>query len=222
MGIGADTFSGHDDHAERMDRMYRYQRHVYDLTRKYYLLGRDRAIAGLALEANQTLLEIGCGTGRNLVLANRRYPQARLHGLDISAEMLASARTSLRTVSPEVVLRVGDASDFRAEDFGMRSFDRILISYALSMIPEWERAIDCALAALAPGGSLHIVDFGQGEQLPSWFRAALRGWLARFHVTPRAALHRALQDRALAANAEITFRRIGRGYAWWAIITRPA
>ena len=30
------------DQAEQMDRMYRYQRHIYDLTRKYYLLGRDR------------------------------------------------------------------------------------------------------------------------------------------------------------------------------------
>ena len=26
----------------RMDRMYRYQRHIYDLSRKFYLLGRDR------------------------------------------------------------------------------------------------------------------------------------------------------------------------------------
>ena len=29
-----------------MDGVYRYQRHVYDLTRKYYLLGRDRLIDG--------------------------------------------------------------------------------------------------------------------------------------------------------------------------------
>ena len=34
-------------HADRMDRMYRYQRHIYDITRKYYLLGRDRMIASL-------------------------------------------------------------------------------------------------------------------------------------------------------------------------------
>ena len=34
-------------HAETMDRLYRYQRFIYDLTRKYYLFGRDRLIAGL-------------------------------------------------------------------------------------------------------------------------------------------------------------------------------
>ena len=35
------------DAARHMDRIYRYQRYIYDLTRKYYLLGRDRLIAGL-------------------------------------------------------------------------------------------------------------------------------------------------------------------------------
>ncbi|TIV74063.1 MAG: SAM-dependent methyltransferase, partial [Mesorhizobium sp.] len=34
-------------HAELMDGVYRWQRHIYDLTRKYYLLGRDRLIDGL-------------------------------------------------------------------------------------------------------------------------------------------------------------------------------
>ncbi|MDH4412604.1 MAG: SAM-dependent methyltransferase, partial [Rhizobium sp.] len=38
---------GSQNHADRMDRMYRYQRHIYDLSRKYYLLGRDHMIAGL-------------------------------------------------------------------------------------------------------------------------------------------------------------------------------
>ena len=34
-----------EDAARHMDGIYRYQRHIYDLTRKYYLLGRDRMIA---------------------------------------------------------------------------------------------------------------------------------------------------------------------------------
>ena len=52
-----------DDAATRMDRMYRPQRYIYDLTRKPYLLGRDRLIAGLAAPDGGTILEIGCGTG---------------------------------------------------------------------------------------------------------------------------------------------------------------
>ena len=64
------------DAALSMDRMYRRQRHVYDLTRKYYLLGRDRMIDGLDARPGHRVLEIGCGTGRNLIQAARRYPQA--------------------------------------------------------------------------------------------------------------------------------------------------
>ena len=38
------------EHARLMDGIYRGQRHIYDATRKYYLFGRDRLIAGLALQ----------------------------------------------------------------------------------------------------------------------------------------------------------------------------
>jgi len=50
-----------------MDRMYRHQRHIYDASRKFYLLGRDALITGLAPPKGGTILEIGCGTGRNLI-----------------------------------------------------------------------------------------------------------------------------------------------------------
>ena len=92
---------GHS-HAELMDGVYRYQRHVYDLTRKYYLLGRDRLIDGLDIPPEGSVLELGCGTGRNLVQAAQAYPRAELCGLDISAEMLETAAVAIgrRVVSP--------------------------------------------------------------------------------------------------------------------------
>ncbi|MFB9951769.1 class I SAM-dependent methyltransferase [Rhizobium puerariae] len=209
-----------NDHAERMDRMYRYQRHIYDLTRKYYLFGRDRAIAGLHVPPGAALLEVGCGTGRNLLLAHRLYPTARLYGLDISAEMLESARANFRGKPAMPEFRVADATGFQAREFGVEGFDRILVSYALSMIPDWESAVDAALAALAPNGSLHIVDFGQQERLPRWFGRILKAWLTRFHVTPRANLHDVLEKKLAAANADMIFEEIGWGYAWHAVIRR--
>ncbi|MGK9050553.1 class I SAM-dependent methyltransferase [Neorhizobium petrolearium] len=208
------------DHAERMDRMYRYQRHIYDITRKYYLFGRDRTISGLHVPPGGTLLEVGCGTGRNLLLAHRHYPTAKLFGLDISAEMLESARANFRAKPVTPDFQVADATDFKAEDFGVAGFDRILISYALSMIPDWEKAVDAALAALAPNGSLHIVDFGQQERLPRWFGRLLKAWLTRFHVAPRPDLHEVLEGKLAAAGADMIFEEIGRGYAWHAVIRR--
>src|ERR1700734_3818451 len=69
-----DTFSWDAEATDRMNRMYRRQRHIYDGTRRYYLLGRDQLIANLKPEAGANVLEIGCGTGRNLVLAGRLFP----------------------------------------------------------------------------------------------------------------------------------------------------
>ena len=45
-GAGGDTSVVH----RKMDDMYRLQRHIYDLSRAYYLLGRDQLIAELDLQ----------------------------------------------------------------------------------------------------------------------------------------------------------------------------
>lgn len=213
-----------DSHASLMDGVYRRQRHIYDLTRKYYLLGRDRMLARLDVPMDGTVLEIGCGTGRNLVLASRLYPRARLFGLDISAEMLASAASALarEAIAGRTRLAPADASDFDALAlFGRGTFDRVFISYALSMIPPWEKAIGEALACVALGGSLHIVDFGDQDRLPGWFRSMLRAWLTRFHVSPRDDLRHELERQAQAASCRVEFTPLYRDYAVMATVRRP-
>jgi S-adenosylmethionine-diacylgycerolhomoserine-N-methlytransferase len=57
--------------AGRMDAIYRGQRHIYDLTRRYYLLGRDMLIRDLAPPAGGSVLEVGCGKARNLIAVAR-------------------------------------------------------------------------------------------------------------------------------------------------------
>lgn len=209
-----------NNHAKLMDGMYRYQRHIYDLTRKYYLFGRDRTIEQLNVPVGGSLLEVGCGTGRNMLLVCRRFPSARLYGLDISQEMLISARSNFRGLKQMPDFRVADATAFSPADFGAEGFDRVMVSYALSMIPDWTSAIDASLDAVAPGGELHIVDFGQQEGLPRWFRAMLKGWLKKFHVTPRADLLTVLEEKAAARGMSVKTEKIGHGYAWRAVATR--
>lgn len=209
------------DHAELMDGVYRVQRHFYDATRKYYLLGRDRMIAGLDVQNRGTVLELGCGTGRNLVLAARRYPGAQFFGLDISAEMLATAETAIDRagVSGRVALARGDATRFEPRDlFDTGRFDRVFVSYALSMIPGWERTVALGLDALAPGGSLHVVDFGGQERLPSWFRSGLRAWLATFHVSPRDDMRSVLELECGRTGASLSMDSLYRGYAVHAVL----
>jgi S-adenosylmethionine-diacylgycerolhomoserine-N-methlytransferase len=205
-----------------MDGVYATQRHIYDATRKYYLLARDRLIAELDVPAGGTVLEVGCGTARNLIVAARRWPAARFYGLDISEAMLTTARANVARagLSDRIRLAQADASQVDPQaTFGLAGFDRVIMSYTLSMIPDWEGAIRQGVTLLARGGRLSIVDFGQQERLPRWWRALLLGWLARWHVTPRAQLHEALA--AAAQRWPCDCAALYRGYAWRATICRP-
>ncbi len=205
-----------------MDRIYRRQRHVYDLSRKYYLLGRDRLIDGLAPPPGGRVLEIGCGTARNLIAVGRRHPATPLFGIDLSLEMLDTARRRVERegLGGRVRLAHADATRFDpALLFGVPGFSRIFFSYTLSMIPEWERALAQSVVWLQPGGELHLVDFGGQERLPRWFRGGLRHWLSLFHVIPRDALEAALAQ--LAGDIEVqSFERPHFGYAQYAVCRR--
>jgi S-adenosylmethionine-diacylgycerolhomoserine-N-methlytransferase len=209
--------------AALMDRIYRRQRHVYDFTRKYYLLGRDELVDRLEPPVDGRVLEIGCGTARNLIAAARRWPQAQLYGIDISGEMLSTARQVIgRTdVAHRIALARADATAFDpAWLFGVPCFSRIFFSYSLSMIPGWQDALVGAISWLSPEGELHVVDFGGQERLPGWFRAGLRQWLARFHVSPRDALQDELDMLAGRAGTLVRFERPYGGYAQYAQFRR--
>lgn len=212
-------------YAALMDRTYRWQRHVYDLTRKYYLLGRDRLIDDLDVPEGGSVLELGCGTGRNMIAIARRYPGAEVFGLDISCEMLKSAERSAAAagLSRRLCFSQGDASVFDADAvFGRRRFSRVVFSYTLSMIPRWREALAAGMDSLEPGGSLHLVDFGQQERLPRAFKWLLFGWLARFHVRPRAELEVALRRIAAERDAAVSFASLHGGYSWYAVLTLPS
>ncbi len=222
MGHAHDTT---DDAASHMDGIYRYQRYIYDVTRKYFLLGRDTMLREMAPPHGGTVLEVGCGTGRNLILAARKYPEARFYGFDISTMMLETARANIEAagLSDRITVTEGDATDFDAEAlFGVRGFDRVFISYSLSMIPPWREAIEQGYAAVKPGGSLHIVDFGQQVRLPGLFKKGLHAWLAKFSVEPRPDLEAELEKLSARTGASMKFEHLMRDYAHHAIVTKPA
>jgi len=105
--------------------------------------------------------------------------------------------------------------------FSRRDFDRIFFSYTLSMIPGWREAISASIDVLAPDGAIHIVDFGQQERLPRWWRAMLFAWLGRFSVHPRADLRSILAMLAEERGLTLHFRPLYSGYAWSAVLRRP-
>ena len=173
------------DAFENMDRMYRVQRYFYDLTRKYYLLGRDRLLDEMDVRPGDRVLEAGCGTARNLIILSKRNPDAKLFGLDASSAMLETAQAKVDAAGVKnIELKTALADDFAFDKtFGlMEPFDKIFFSYSISMIPPWRESIRNALDNLKPGGELFIVDFYDQANLPSPFARFLKWWLAKFHV----------------------------------------
>ncbi|WP_298165656.1 class I SAM-dependent methyltransferase [Novosphingobium sp.] len=206
-------------HGKLMDGVYRRQKHIYDATRKFFLFGRDTMIAGLGCSAGMSVLEIGCGTGRNLDLIGRHWPGTQLYGIDISREMLDQAR---RRLGSNARLARGDAGGFDAQALlGRGTFDRVTISYALSMIPCWEAALAHAAGLLAEGGSLHIVDFGDLDGMARPLRRALQAWLGAFHVSVRGQLLDVAAHVADAGGLSLSLGRGPLGYYSIAVLRKP-
>lgn len=205
------------DAFEKMDRMYRYQRYFYDFTRKYYLLGRDRLIREMKISGGESVLEIGCGTARNLVILAQKHPRTRFFGLDASAAMLETAHSKVKTKNIEnITLKTALADEFSFDEtFDLeQKFDAVFFSYSISMIPSWKEAIENALKNLKTGKSLYIVDFYTQRNLPEWFRKILQSWLKQFHVKYPEDLIPFLQGLQKKDLGKLSVKSIFRSYSF--------
>jgi len=158
--------------AADMDRMYRGQKRIYDLTRKYYLLGRDQTLDRIAVAPGDHLCEVGTGTARNLVRLAHRAPHGHYHGVDISEQMLSQARRNVARagLGDRIELHRGAAEQLDHRALGLAApFQAILFSYCLTILPAASvpLAVAAAWDSLAPGGTIYCVEFGP---LPAWPR----------------------------------------------------
>ncbi|HAS50728.1 MAG TPA: class I SAM-dependent methyltransferase [Gammaproteobacteria bacterium] len=164
------------DNAAALTRYYRWHARLYDATRWSFLFGRTALIRATAQwsEPPRSILDIGCGTGDNLLRLARQFPDAAVTGLDLSADMLARARRKLDRRQIRATLL---HQRYERPLSGEPIFDLIVFSYCLSMInPGWRQALEAALQDLRPGGRLAVVDFDE-TRFPAFQR-----WMAINHV----------------------------------------
>jgi S-adenosylmethionine-diacylgycerolhomoserine-N-methlytransferase len=224
MSDGATKSSDPANHALLMDHIYRRQRYVYDLTRKYFLFGRDRLIRGLRAASGERVVEIGCGTGRNLIRIGRIYPSVQLYGLDASAEMLKTAETAVARarLSARTVFKHGLAEELKPSLFGLdQPFDHAVFSYSLSMIPDWRAALLAACRSVRPDGFLHVVDFGDFANVWPPLGRSFEAYLGLWHVVPRTEFLCALEGETSAGRDRALYTLPGR-YAFVLKAASPA
>jgi S-adenosylmethionine-diacylgycerolhomoserine-N-methlytransferase len=164
-------------HPERLQNFYAPQAEAYDAFRERLLHGREQLIDLLPVPFGGRVVELGAGTGRNLEFFGSRlvhFDQVEI--VDLCPALLEIAR---RRTAKLVNVRVveADATQYRPA----KAVDAVYFSYALTMIPDWRAAIDNALAMLAPGGVLGVVDFHlprlqDGEGRGSWRARSNRFW----------------------------------------------
>ena len=149
-----------------MNDPYRRTARYYDtLVERPNAVMRKISLAMVPPEEGMTVLEVGCGTGANLVLYQRGG--CDVSGVDLSPSMLEVARAKLGETAD---LRLCDAADMPYRD---DSFDLVVAFLTLhEMPPEVREAVmDEMLRVAGQDGRLLLLDFHPG---PLRFP---RGWL---------------------------------------------
>ena len=171
-----------------VQNLYRKRAGLYDLSANlYYLIGfreqhyRQRAVELLRLKKGDVIVEIGCGTGLNFSLLQRRIgPEGRIIGVDLTDRMLEQARRRVfRQGWNNVELVCMDAARFVFPS----GVNGILSTFVLTLMPGFDRIIRTGRASLAPEGRFAILDLKKPENAPLWLTSLMVRLTAPFGVS---------------------------------------
>ena len=113
-----------------------------------------------------TILDLGAGTGAGAIALAQRFPQAQIHSLDVSAELLESLSTA--AAASGVADRVhGHQVDLDAEWPAELPTEVDLVWAAMSLhhLGDPARALQQAFTALRPGGVLALTELADAASL---------------------------------------------------------
>jgi arsenite methyltransferase len=127
------------------------------------------------IHGGETVMDIGCGAGMDLLLAARRVgAQGRAIGLDMTDAMRQRARTVATLAGLlHVEVRAGDATALPVPD---ASVDVVISNGVLNLVPEKEKAFAEILRVLRPGGRLHLADIVLDMELSEDIRSNIDLW----------------------------------------------
>lgn len=206
---------------DELTSLYRRRAHRYDVTANlYYLIGfpetayRQAAVRALDLRPGDTVVEIGCGTGRNFAGIEQAIgPAGRLVGVDLTDAMLERARERVRREGwGNVDLVHQDAAAFRFPP----GTAGVLSTFALTLVPGFDGVIGAAATALTSGRRMVVLDLKRPPRVPT-AAVHLLTWLTRpFGVTLDLADRHPWESMARHLRL-VSFEELYFGFAYLAV-----
>jgi SAM-dependent methyltransferase len=127
------------------------------------------------LEPGETVLDVGCGGGMDLLLAARKVGErGRAIGVDMTPAMLERARVAARAAGlPQVELHPGEA---QAIPLPSGAADAVLSNGVLNLTPDKDEAFREIARVLRPGGRLFLADIVVENELSEGIRRDIDLW----------------------------------------------
>jgi phosphatidylethanolamine/phosphatidyl-N-methylethanolamine N-methyltransferase len=158
--------------SEQIKKIYSVWSRCYDHVFKWFFAPRQRhVIETMKIEPGQRVLDVGVGTGLSLTV----YPaDCQVVGIDLSREMLTKAQEK---VEEQGLSHVGLLEmDAQRLSFADSSFDHVVATFVISVVPDPVKTIQEMKRVLKPEGSLVIVNHFQNEK--SKVLGTLERWVA--------------------------------------------
>lgn len=124
----------------------------------------------IELDAPASIVDLGCGPGNSTAVLRRRWPTARLLGIDQSATMIQAARQD----DPAGDWLVADLVTWRPAS----PVDLVFSNAVLQWVPKHEDVVPRLLSFVSPGGALAV-------QIPAHFDSPVHRTLLSVAGDPR-------------------------------------
>ena len=127
------------------------------------------------IQPGETVLDIGCGAGTDLLLAARRVgPTGKAIGVDMTPAMAERARAGAKAMGlGHVDVRVGDALELPVES---ETIDVVISNGVINLTPDKDRAYAEAFRVLKPGGRFQLADIVVANELSEKIRSDIDLW----------------------------------------------
>ena len=156
------------DHTARLESFYAGQAATYDAFRARMLPGRaelSRLVVSHTPDGG-TWVDLGGGTGAALEPVSAELGRlGAVRVVDLSPSLLEVARGRIAGRGWKNVEAM--RADAAGGDLAGLTADAVTFSYALTMIPDWFRALEQAWTMLRPGGVVGVVDFHVSRKHPA-------------------------------------------------------